>query len=105
MAKTKQITGLDSILNNKQEKSILEWEIYFPEIETVIELNHNVAQQITTIILGKASTIQYSINDGTSWNTPSLPISFTAGSYSKWKITAFSGSYTDGTIIIQGTKT
>ena len=83
----------------------IEWEIYFPAIENAVELQHNVAMTITAAITGtKISTITYSVNDGVSYSTPVFPITVAAGTCTKWKVTAFTGIYIDGSLIIQATK-
>jgi len=82
------------------------WEIYSPNISYPVEILHEDAATIDSAILGtKIASIEYSTDDGTVWQSPSFPITVAANDTTKWRISAFNSTYTDGTFILKGTKT
>jgi hypothetical protein len=78
-----------------------EWEIFFAYIYDEIELIHETTTNITSVVLNHVTTLQYSIDDGGNWVTYTVPFTISVAS-SRWRVTAFSGSYISGSIIIKG---
>ena len=93
------------------------YEIYFLAINTAFEINCNQTNTFNSIDKGtKCNGVSYSTNDGSSWTsivltlssgnlyTINTPIVVSAGNVIKFRVDSFSGSYTDGTLILSATK-
>jgi len=81
---------------------LVEWEIYFYEIWDEIELIHETDVQITSVVLNKAVTLQYSIDNGLNWINYTVPFTIT-DNYSRWRVSNF-GAFSNGSVIIKATK-
>lgn len=85
--------------------NLIEWSLYFTSTYTQLEILHDVATIIDSASLGtKVASIEYSIDNGDTWDTPSYPIEVLGDTYTRWRILTFNSTYTEGTIIIKGTK-
>ena len=77
-----------------------EWEVYFSTILDEVQILHEENVSITSIVLGDAVTVQYSLDNGVTWIAYTTTLSITVSS-SRWRVSDF-GVYSDGTIIIKG---
>jgi len=77
-------------------------QLYFSMAGDELTVTFEETFNVSSIVLGNAVSVQYSINNGGSWTTyTSGAIVLNAGTV-RWRVTAFNTGFYDGNIIIKG---